>query len=185
MKPGVKTITAGVVLFLVGAIAVPLLVILPLALMESKDTQFQAPGSVEVTVKEPGRYYLWNDFRTVYQGRSYDRSERIPDGIIFQIKDANGAPLHFSSDTSITSTSGGSSRKSIGYVRVETPGKLAIEVSGQTDDRVFSFSQSGLLKMFGLIFGGIGLSLLVAFAGVGLLIWGIVKLVRANKLAKT
>jgi hypothetical protein len=176
MKRGLKTTIAGVVVLLVGAFVIPLAFFLPVALGNSHDFQFKAPGSAETMVNEPGRYYLWNDFRTVYEGKSYDRSPAIPDGVEIQIRDAMGRQLQFVSDTSISMTSGGSSKKSIGYVEIAAPGKVKILLTGGNEERIFSFSQSGLLKLFGLIAGGVGLSLVVCTVGLGLIIWGVVKL---------
>jgi hypothetical protein len=181
MKPGIKTIVAGGVMFLMGAFVVPLLFILPLILEHDQDAQFKAPGSIEVTAKKPGRYYLWNDYRTVYNGKSYDRSESIPDGLEIQIRAADGHELQFVSHGSISTSGGSSAKKSIGYVGVEHPGKVTVQVTGGSEDRILSFSQSGLLRMFGLILGGFGLSMIVAIGGIGLIIWGILKLVRANR----
>jgi hypothetical protein len=100
------------------------------------------PGSVAASVEKPGRYYLWNDFRTVYEGRSYNRSEGIPDGIEIRVHDAEGQSLEFVGDKSISSSSGSSSRNSIGYVQVGSPGQLKIEVSGGNEDRIFSHHQA-------------------------------------------
>ena len=112
---------------------------------------------------------------------SYDRAETIPDGLEIEIRDAEGHQFQLVSDASISSSSGSSAKKSIGYVEVEHPGKVTVQVLGGAEERIFSFSQSGLLKMFGLIFGGFGLSIIVAIAGLGLIVWGIVKIVRANR----
>ncbi|HEY5042390.1 MAG TPA: hypothetical protein VIK53_10345 [Verrucomicrobiae bacterium] len=181
MKPGFKTIIAGVLVFLAGVIVLPLCVVLPLILGHSHNLQFKVPGSAEANIENPGRYYLWNDYQTVFNGRSYNRSEKIPDGMEIQIKDADGQPLQFFSDTSTSESGGGSSKNSIGYVQVEHPGKLEIQVSGGDGERIFSFSKSNLLKMFGIIMGGVGFSMLVGIIGIGLVIWGILKLVRASK----
>jgi hypothetical protein len=181
MQPGIKTIIAGGVMLLLGVLVVPLLVVLQLILGNQHGAQFEAPGSMELAVKEPGRYYLWNDFRTVFNGRTYDRSENLPDGVEIQIRDASGRQLEFISDSSISWSTGTSSKKSIGYVAVEQPGQVTVQVSGRSDDRILSFSTSGLLGVFGLIVGGVGLSMVVAIAGLGLIIWGTVKLVRANR----
>ncbi|HRQ90897.1 MAG TPA: hypothetical protein PLA50_19055, partial [Bacteroidia bacterium] len=62
MKPGLKTLITGIALFILGGFVIPFLLILPLFLNESTNTQFLVPGSKEVTVEKPGRYYLWNDF---------------------------------------------------------------------------------------------------------------------------
>lgn len=181
MKPGIKTIIAGVVLFIFGAFLVPLLIILPIILEKSKAVQFKVPGTQEVKIEKPGRYYLWNDFQTVYDGKSYNRSKSIPDGMEIKIQDSAGTLLDFVSDTSISSSDNGSSKNSIGYVEVENIGQIKVDVSGGDEERIFSFGRSGLLKMFVLILGGVGLSILVSMGGVGIGIWGIVKLVKSNK----
>lgn len=181
LKSGIKTIITGAVIFTVGAFIVPLLFILPVILGHKHEAQFKAPGGIEVAAEKPGRYYLWNDFQTVYEGKSYDRSESIPDGLEIRIRDAEGHRLQFVSDASISASSGSSAKKSIGYVEVEHPGKVTVQVTGGSEERIFSFSQPELLRIIGLILGGFGLSVIVAVAGLGLIIWGIVKLVRANR----
>ena len=46
---------------------------------------------------------------------------------------------------------------------------------------MFSFSESNLLKMFGLIFGASIVTVFFGVTGIGILIWGIVKRVRSCK----
>lgn len=183
MRSGIKTILSGGI-FLVGAFVVPLLFVLPLLMAHKQEAQFKIPGTIEVAVKEPGRYYLWNDFRTGYNGKSYDRSESIADGIEIRIHDASGHQLQFVTDASISMSSGTSSKKSIGYVEVESPGAVTVEVKGGGEERIFSFSQSGLLKIFSMIIGGVGLSMMIAVTGIGLIIWGIVKLARGDPVRR-
>ncbi len=178
MKPGLKTLIIGVVLFILGGFVIPFLLILPLFLNESADQQFLVPGSKEVSVEKAGRYYLWNDFQTVYDGRSFSRSENIPDGLKIIVTDDAGKTLSFKSDTSTSSSSGSSSKNSIGYVEPGNLGKLTVSVSGDTGERVFSFSQSIFPKMFLAIFGGGIVSLQMAFIGFGIGIWGVIKLAR-------
>jgi len=62
MKPEIKTIIGGAILFLFGSFIIPLLFILPLVLGKSDEVQFQVPGMREIAVEKPGRYYLWNDY---------------------------------------------------------------------------------------------------------------------------
>ena len=185
MKRGIKTIIAGVVLFVLGAFVIPLLyavfVVLPLLLGSSNEIQFKIPGTTQATVEKPGRYYIWNDYRTFYQGKNYDRSERIPDGVEIRIHDSKGGQLEFVGSTAISSTASSSSKNSIGYVDIGSPGKVSIEVSGGNEERIFSFAQSGILRMAGSFLGAFGLSMLVAIAGFGITIWGIVKLVSGDK----
>lgn len=181
MKRGVKTIIAGVVLFITGAVFVPVACILLLIFNRSNDVQFKVPGTKEINIEKPGRYYLWNDYQTIYHGKSYSRSKHIPDGMEIKIRDADGAPLSFIADTSISSEDNGLAENSIGYVEVKSPGKVEIEISGGNEERIFSFAPSNILKIVGLIFGTIGLSALIAISGIAVGIWGIVKLAGAKK----
>lgn len=106
MKKGLKTLIAGILLFLIGSFVVPLAIIMPVILGDSNEHQFIIPGSTAVEIVEPGRYYLWNDFQTVHDGKSYNRSESIPDGLEINVKNEIGSSLLFSSDTSISSRTG-------------------------------------------------------------------------------
>jgi len=182
MKTGVKTIIAGAILFVLGAFVVPLAIILPLILGDSNEIQFIVPGSTQIVIEEPGRYYMWNDYQTVFNGKSYNRSESIPDGIqIIITNTGTGEILDFVSDTSISSSRGSSSKNTLGYIEVQSPSTVDIEVFGGEEKRVFSFSESNLLKMFGLIFGGSIVAVIFGVTGFGITIWGIVKLVRSSK----
>jgi hypothetical protein len=178
MKRGLGTIITGVVLFVAGAFVVPAAIVIPLILNQTKAKQFLVPGSVEISAETPGRYYLWNDFRTVFNGRTYQSPEELPGGLEITITDGGGSRLTFVSDGSTSSSNGSSSKRSIGYVEVTTPGNLTVAVSGNTDQRVFSFARSEILKILGLVLGGMGASGLTALGGIILAIFGIVRLSR-------
>ena len=150
---------AGAVLFILGTVIVPVLFILPLIFGKSDEVQFIVPGTFEAKTEKPGRYYLWNDFQTFYDGKSYNRSERIPDGMEIRIWNSDGTQLHLVSDPSISSSNGNSAAKSIGFVEIEKPGKVKIAVTGG-DQRVLSFAPSKVFKIAGLILGAFGASAL-------------------------
>lgn len=181
MKSGIKTIIAGVVMFIFGAVIVPLLFLFPLIFGKSNEVQFKVPGTCEVSVEKPGCYYLLNDFQTFYDGRSYNRSETVPDGTEIKILNSDGTELHFASDTSFSFSSGSSSKKSIGYVDIKSSGKIKIEVSGGNEERVFSFEPLSFVKVIGLVFAAFATAGIVGIGGIGICVWGIVKLVRENK----
>lgn len=180
MKRGLGTIIAGAVLFIAGAFVIPAAILVPLILNQSKAQQFLVPGSVEIMAREPGRYYLWNDYQTIFNGRTYNSPEDLPGGLEIEVMNDRGNRLAFISDGSTTSSNGSSSKKSIGYVEVPSPGRLFVSVSGNADQRVFSFAPSKIMKVLGLILGGTGVSALTALAGIVLSILGIVRLSRNN-----
>src|SRR5258705_12453255 len=47
--------------------------------------QFLAPGKHAFTVDHPGKHVVWNDHRTVFQGRTYDLPERLPEGMRIEV----------------------------------------------------------------------------------------------------
>ena len=182
MKPGIKTIVVGVSLFILGAVVIPMAIVLSFIIGDSNEKRFKVPGNTQLVIEKPGRYYLWNDYQTVFDGKSYNRSEIIPDGIEIKIMNAEtGELFDFVSDSSISSSSGSSSKNSIGYIEIQSPCTVEIEIAGNEEKRVFSFAESNLLKMLGPIFGGFVLSMVFALAGLGIIAWGIVKLVRFKK----
>ncbi len=182
MKPGIKSIIAGVGLFILGAVVFPLAIVLPVFLaLNGHLVEFKVPGTFETNVVKAGRYYLYNDYQTIYNGKTYDNSTNLPGGMEIKVLDSQGQVLQFNGDTSFSVGGSGTERKSIGYVEVHTPGKVRIEVSGAGEERIFSFGQENFFKFFGLMFGTVGLGIIIAFGGIGLAVWGIIKLVRSNK----
>lgn len=176
MKTGLKPLILGLILIAIGVFVVPLALLLPLVLADSDELTFLAPSAVEYSAQEPGRYYLWNTYQTVFDGKSYRRSIELPDGIEIQVQDAHGQELDFITDTSISSRSGSQEKQSIGYVEVLKPTELSLMIAGEVDARVFSFGRSKWVQMLALIFGGAAASALIALAGVSFVVIGIVKL---------
>ncbi|MCI5211020.1 MAG: hypothetical protein D3910_20045 [Candidatus Electrothrix sp. ATG2] len=112
MKPGIKPIILGVILFTLGGIALPAAILLPLFLGDSTDQQFSIPGSIQVAIKEPGRYYLWNEYQTIFNGKTYNRPEDLPDGIEISITDtATSTPFGFIESSSISMNSGNNEKR--------------------------------------------------------------------------
>ncbi|XOF34470.1 MAG: hypothetical protein ACL93V_04015 [Candidatus Electrothrix sp. YB6] len=185
MKRGVKTIIVGVSLFVLGGVVIPLIIIVPLFLGDSVNEQFIVPGSIQVAVKEPGRYYLWNNYQTVFDGRSYNRSEELPDGMNIRFTNAEtGEPFAFIASSSISMSSGSSAKRSIGYIEVQKPCRIALDITGESDQGVFSFSRAVFFEMLKQICGSIALSVVAGFTGIGCTIWSVVRLTQAKEQAE-
>ena len=182
MKTGLKTIILGVILFVLGGVTFPVVIIVPLFLDDAINQQFSIPGMIQVVIKEPGRYYLWNNHQTIFNGTIYNRSEDLPDGIEISITDSTtGIPFNFFESSSISFSSGHSAKKSIGYIEVGNPTRVQVDIRGGDENRIFSFSQATFVKKLKRIFGGIILAFLAGLSGIGLVIWGVVKSTRARQ----
>ena len=189
MKKLKTLLISGIILFVGGIIAYTLLMIflfLPLwtFLICNEDIQFLIPGTIEIEIEDEGRYYLWNDYQTVYEGKTYSKTEEVPDNLIISLKTKDGA-LHYDiiGKNSITTSSDSTSRKSIGYFDITVPGDYILEVKGESEPRVFSFRQLNYDTVVFAMRMGIGGSvcLLIIFAGFALGVVAIVKMVKAKR----
>ncbi len=176
MKKGLKTVITGAVLFVLAVFVLPLALLVPVVLQDSSPSQFLIPGVAEFELEAPGRYYLWNDYRTIFEGESFHRSESLPDGLRMVVRGAAGDELKLITDASISLSSGSRSQRSIGYVDVPQAGSWEVEVSGEVKSRVFSFGESKVLKLFGLIFGAAVCCVILAVAGLIVGVIGVVQL---------
>lgn len=180
MKRGIKTLITGITLSFLGMFVFPMIFILPILFDNSENPAFIIPGSSEISVEEAGRYYLWNNYRTVFNSTTYNRPKTLPDGLEISIETSTGEILNFIPHTSISTSDPSSSRSNIGYVEIEQPCRVNILISGNAEPRVFSFSRSGFNKIFGLFAAGIILSISVSLIGGALAVWGVFKMVKSS-----
>lgn len=182
MKPGVKTITAGTLLFVLGVIVFPLYFILSFLSKDNEWVQFVVPGSAEIQAVESNRYYLWNDYKTVFKGRNYNHSENLPAGLEIKVVDIDtGKQVPFFTDQSISENRQKTSSKSVGYIDTHAPTRLKIIVSNIKGPRIFSFSQSSLVKIMDFVLRLFACAMLFGFAGAIITVPGIVKLIKSNR----
>jgi len=126
-------------------------------------TQFLAPGSVTLTVGQPGEYVIWDEQVTFFNGKSYQSSEDLPGGMQIAVRDAqSGRTFQFSPSSGGAETIGNVKRKSIGEVSLNSPGNYIIEVSGGFPERVFYVRRSAVSAV---------LSGIAVCAALGLLGW--------------
>jgi hypothetical protein len=146
--------------------------------------QFIGPGSTELRIDEPGQYYLWNDHEIVFQGKSYDRSEILPNGLNITVTDTStDTELPLVPDSSTTMETAGSRRNTVGYFSVAAPTTVRVSIEGASPARVFSVCESFLFPfMLGLL-GTIAAFGSLLLAGVLVLVLGIVRLARSKAAA--
>lgn len=177
-----KKIVFGIVVFVLGAIVIPMAMIIGAVLNQPAAKQFKVPGTARVSIEEPGRYYLWNDFQTVYEGKSYELSERLPGGVEITIRDVDtGEEFDFVSSLTTSSSTPSSSKNSIGYIEVQNDTEISIEVAGLDNERVLSFSKTFVPRLVAMVLAGGLLSTVSGLTGGGLVVWGIVSLIRKRK----
>jgi len=179
VKKGIKPLSIGVLVLVIGIALIPLIV-LKVIKSTPEPQQFLVPGKVEVSVSEPGKYYLWNDHQTFYEGKFYNSGDTLPN-VEFYVTDETGKRLSVKKDASTTIDLGETSKKSIGYIDVENSEMLTIGVEGEFNERVFSFSENHALRIIGAIMGGFVCAGILLFVGLALVIWGVIALVLSSK----
>lgn len=181
MKKGVKTMLAGGLL-LVSAIAIPLMIMVPSLSSEGPSgEQFKVPGVGVLDIDAPGRYYLWHDYKASFEGQHYTSRNRKASGAKIVFKREGGRRLNFVVDKSTSYSLGNRSKQSLGYVDATEIGPVVIEVSGLNEELIFSAGRYELFKKLRHIALSVIVGAICGIAGIGFLIWGIVKLVNAGK----
>ena len=156
-----------------------------LQILDGETVVFQVPGSVDVSIDEPGRYYLWNNYRTVFEGRSYCFTEELPNGLVFSLsEESSGGTVPMQPNSSISSESGSQKKSSIGYFDVTQAGQYKLDVSGDAQEHIFSFEKSlfqNACVWVGAIIAGSLLALAAALGALALFVLGIIDLARGSK----
>jgi uncharacterized membrane protein len=169
---------------LAGAVAMAALITWYVLALEP-GVQFLGPGRHILELDRPGKYLVWNDYRTVFQGRNYDESEKLPPGLRISVLDkAGGQALTVTASYGGTSTIGDSSSVSVSQFEIAQPGRYEIVVEGDFPRRVFSVGRDFIPGLFGviagafaLIFGGFG-------AATGIVAWAFIKREEAQRRAQ-
>lgn len=175
MKTGNLKIVLGATLLLAGGLAIPAGILIPAFGAPNENIVFETPGEVTLEIEAPGRFYLWHKYRTIHQGRQVVRDEHLPDGMSFTVtRPADGSSIPFRARGNIHTEIGDAESRSIGYVDIQRPGTVRVEVGGGDDQtRIMSFSRSRLM----LFTRAIGFSLLALIVlgslGVILIVFGI------------
>ena len=181
---GKKKIIFGVILIIIAVILtfLPIALLIPEMVSKSQDIAFKAPGSIEISIEEPGCYYLWNNYKAVFEGQKYSVNHELPDKISFSlVKKDTDVIISLASDGSTTTSFGDNAKISIGYYDIVDSGSYTLTVSDIQEERIFSFSKSIFGSPFLVAGGMLVLFLLSSIAGIGaliLIISGIINLTR-------
>ncbi len=154
------------------------------ALTLDQGVQFLGPGRHTAEFGKPGTYTVWNDCRTVFRGRGYEESDKLPLGVQVTVLEVDGGKaLAVSSSHGARSSVGDTARKSVAKFEVTRSGRYEIIIEGDFPQRVFSASRDFLIGLFVVIFGAIGL-LFAGFGGaIGIMCWVFIKREEARDAA--
>lgn len=163
-------------LIVVAALAAAVVLVAWFVLNFETSRQFLGPGKHVAEFDKPGSYVVWNDYRTVFGGRSYDVSEKLPSAVRVRVRDAaSGHALDVAPSHGASSSVGDTARKSVAKFEITKPGRYEIVIEGDFPQRVFSANRDFLWRLFLVIFGVMAL-LFVGFGlAIGILCWVFIK----------
>ena len=180
MKRGVKTTIAGGLL-LVAAVIVPIAVMVP-TIADQADNQleiFDVPGETEIRVEEPGVHYLW--LHVDQSNPPPSIPGHLPEGMKIEVTDDRGQSLTLNHNMTASHEGLNVSMHSIGSLRFDRPTTIKIDVSESPRPMQLSFSKLDITGIVKGVFGAIAIGGVLGLAGIGVLVWGIVKLASGNR----
>jgi len=158
----------------IAAAAIAACVLLIVNFLSTLDAgaQFIAPGSHAFVIEHPGKQLVWNDYRTVYQGRAYDLPERLPDGMRIAVTESSsGRTMEVKSSRGASSKTAEAERVSIASFEASAPGRYEIAIEGEFPPRVFSVGPDFLPRLFLTLLGAVCAMLLGLTVAVGVALW--------------
>jgi uncharacterized membrane protein len=152
-----------------------------LVLTWEEGTQFVAPGRHALTLK-PGNYVVWNDHATVFEGRSYQSSRQLPDGVQVTVTGSGGV-LSLRPASGATYKGSNTERIAVMQFDVAQPGPYEIAVLGDFRPRVFSVGPDHIGAVLWTVFGAMAALFLGVGAGIGIAAWAFIQREQARAAA--
>ena len=153
-----------------------------LVLTWEEGTQFLAPGRQALTL-DTGEHVVWNDHVTVFEGRSYQSSKELPDGVQITVTDGGGASVVLRRASGATYKGSNTERVSVMKFDSARPGRYEIAVRGDFQPRVFSVGPDNTGALLWSILGSIALVFLGLGTGIGIAAWVFIQREQAREAA--
>jgi uncharacterized membrane protein len=153
-----------------------------LVLTWAEGTQFLAPGRQALTL-DSGEHVVWNDHVTVFEGRSYQSSKELPDGVQVTVTGSGGAGIALRRASGSTYKGLSSARVSVMKFDIARPGRYEIAVQGDFQPRVFSVGPDHIGAVLWTVFGAIAVLFLGLGTGIGVAAWVFIQRERAREAA--
>jgi len=181
-------VTAGLIL-LAGIVCFGVFLFHQLSSLDDNLVRFTIPGDKEVSLKEPGQYLIYHEYRSVVDGRVYSGSEGLSglDVSLSSKKTGEAIPLSVPSATS-RYDSGGASGVSLLEFHIQEPGAYRVRAGyapGQTGaPAVLSINKDFAMKLVLAVFAAIGILFGSIIVSVVIVVWTLIKRNNAAKAAQ-
>jgi len=186
MKKGLGKVILGVILMVTAAVIVITAAVSIFGQLWKTEKTFAGPGTVEVTIREPGKYYLWNSYRITFENKSYNQSKSMPEGTVAGLKNnESGQVIGFNPNRAFSLSSGDEARVSIGYFDIQRTGKYDLTVAGFAETRIFSWGKSEGSNIVSTAISIIGIDMILTTGAVILIIVGLRQMIRKKSMTET
>ena len=156
--------SAGLILIFVG-VAIFAWTLIRLIGGAALDPQTKVPGTVRANIDGAGRYYLWDNHWTTFEGERFKYAADCPDDVSVTAKDANNAKLDFVRDSSQNWSIGNHSKTSIGYLDVPAATTIQIDIENAGRERIVTVSNRTMKQELWSRLGGFGIGIVVSAVG--------------------
>src|SRR5260221_394396 len=150
-----------------GGLVVAIALIAWLFLGRDEGTQFTAPGRVAVELR-PGANLIWNDYRTTFEGTSYESPAEAPAAASVRVRGPGGAEIATRRSANHRFSMGKTDRSALLAFEAAQAGRHEIAVEGAFPPRVFSVNRDRVMRPFIATFGAFAALLLGLGAGLAL-----------------
>ena len=173
--------TAGIALIIAG-IAIFVFTLARLMNGAALDLQTKVPGTVSAQIDTPGRYYVWDNHWTMFDGQRVQYAADCPVEAQIVIHDTNGNPLEFVPDTSQNWSIGNNEKSSIGYIDIPAVTSIRLYIANVGRERIVTVSNRSMKEELWARLGGFGIGLLVGVVGVPVAFVGFLTRRRPEKM---
>ncbi|MEA2447036.1 MAG: hypothetical protein QOK47_673 [Actinomycetota bacterium] len=148
--------------------------------------RFTAPGDSTITIAEPGRYTVFHEYRSNFNGNVYNGAPQLPTVNIQMTGPAGESPIVQPSTGDFNYNFGSTAGYSVGAVEIDKPGEYEVHsgyASGSGPGVVLALGREKAKSTLQTVGGGFGLA---AAFGISFMIWliiFIVRLARSKKVA--
>ena len=137
------------------------------------DPQTKVPGKVVAEIDTPGRYYLWDNHWTTFDGERVQHAADFPETAKILAHDASGAQLEFVQDASQNWSIGNNGKTSIGYIDIASPTTIHFDIEDIGRERIVTVSDATMKQELWSRLGGLGIGLIMGLVGVPIGLFGL------------
>jgi hypothetical protein len=161
------------ILCILGAIVPPVRSTLAFVATLDSGLVFSVPGTLDVTIDHPGRWYLYHDHETLRDGEVLRQTPGLPSGTSLELTDDAGGVLPIAADpATITVKTGTTSSVSVAAWDLQ-PGNYHLAVTGDGLDAVCSFSEMRVMAFVKELLKSCLMSLLLIGLGIAGIVSGV------------